>query len=75
MKRPWDPVKLTVLFWHGNKPVVGDELQTRTGRRYLIQKVGAKVLECVVLPKDAPHTEGTVFAWEWGKREKKREVA
>jgi hypothetical protein len=68
MKRAWDQVKLTVLFWEGGKPEAGDELHTRTGRRYLILNASEKKLTCLVLPKDEPMTAGRVFHWEWGKR-------
>lgn len=70
MKRPWDHVKLGVSFWHGDKPVAGDELLTVTGRRYQILEVKPKALVCLVLPKDAP-VEGRVFHWRWNSRQKK----
>jgi len=73
MKRAWDHVKLSVLFWHGDKPVAGDELQTRTGRRYQILEVREKALHCMVLPPDEP-VQGKVFIWEWASRKRKREV-
>lgn len=72
MKRPWDRVKLTVKWWHGTKPVEGDELHTTTGRRYLILSVKPKRFICLVLPKDAQVTEGTVFQWTWARREKRK---
>lgn len=75
MKRAWDQVKLTVLFWEGDKPDAGDELHTRTGRRYLILSATEKKLTCLVLPKDEPLTEGRVFQWEWGKRTKGRQTS
>lgn len=67
MKRAWDQVKLTILGWDGDKPDTGDELRTRTGRRYLILSFVGKRLTCLVLPKDEP-IKGKVFHWEWGKR-------
>jgi hypothetical protein len=74
MKRPWDPVTLTVLWWGAeHQPVGGDELLTRSGRRYLIQSFDGKKIKAVVLPKDAPATEGRVFGWEWGKRNKSKQ--
>jgi hypothetical protein len=72
MKKAWDPVTLTVLFWHAeHQPEGGDELQTATGRRYLVRSFDGKKIEAVVLPKDAPETEGRIFGWQWGSRKKK----
>lgn len=85
MKRAWDPAVLTVLWWHGEEPRVGDVLETSTGRRYLIQrcrlsrpfkergKIRTKIraFETVVLPKGVPLERGEkVFRWEWGKRQR-----
>ena len=39
MKRAWDPAVLTVLWWSGDEPKVGDVLKTSTGRRYWIQRI------------------------------------
>lgn len=71
MKQPWDQVKLTIQFWDGDKPQVGDELLTRTGRRYQILSFVGKRLTCLVLPKDEP-IKGRVFYWEWGRRERRK---
>jgi hypothetical protein len=71
MKAAWDQVKLRVLFWHGDQPVEGDELQTASGRRYLILSCTEKRITALVLPKDEPVT-GRVFRWEWGPRGKGR---
>lgn len=79
MKRAWDQAVLTVLWWHGPDPAVGDVLETSTGRRYLIQrfrlsrpvkgKTKIRAFEIVVLPKDLPLIKGTkVHRWVWGKR-------
>ena len=70
VKAAWDQVRLTVKWWVGVKPEGGDELRTRTGRRYQVLEVQEKALVCLVLPKDAP-VQGKVFVWEWGRREKK----
>lgn len=50
-KAPYDPVKLNVT-WSGEPCQVGDELVTRTGRRYMILKISGKSFYCMVLPKD-----------------------
>jgi hypothetical protein len=66
MKQAWDQVTLRVLWWGAEQqPVGGDELQTATGRRYLIQSFDGKKIKAVVLPKNAPLTEGRMFGWEW----------
>lgn len=70
MKQAWDQVKLRVLFWRGPPAVEGDELHTARGRRYLILSCTEKQITALVLPKDEPLTEGRVFRWEWGKRNK-----
>lgn len=62
---------MNVMFWHGPAPVPGDELKTSTGRRYLIQSYDGKRIKGVVLPKDAPITDGRVFDWVWGSRKTK----
>lgn len=70
MKRPWDRVKLRVLWWDGHRrPVEGDELRTARGRRYLIIAITDKQITALVLPKDEPVT-GHVFRWTWGTRRK-----
>lgn len=71
MKTAWDRVKLRVNFWEGDGPVGGDELRTRTGRRYQIVSVKGRTLDCLVLPVDA-EVQGRVFCWEWGTRNKAR---
>lgn len=80
MKRAWDPATLTVLWWYGTEPSVGDVLETSTGRRYQIMrmrygrpkngKLGPlRAFETVVLPKGASLGRGAkVYRWEWGKR-------
>lgn len=67
MKAAWDRVRFRVSFWHTDAPESGDELVTRTGRRYQILEVRPKALVCLVLPKDAP-VQGRVFGWQWDKR-------
>lgn len=79
MKRAWDKAVLTVLWWHGPDPEIGDVLETSTGRRYLVQRfrlsrpvkgrTKIRAFETVVLPKDDRLPKGTrVFKWQWGKR-------
>jgi hypothetical protein len=59
-----------VLFWHGERPVEGDELRTARGRRYLILMVTETQITALVLPEDEP-IKGRVFRWTWGSRKKK----
>lgn len=54
MKPPWSLVRLRVSSWDGDIPVAGDELVTRTGRRYQNLEVKPKASICFVLPHDAP---------------------
>lgn len=55
-----------------NGPEVGDVLETRTGRRYLIvdrRKVGRRAsYSCLVMHPDDPYPDGVRFTWEWAKR-------
>jgi len=68
---PGATVKLTVEF--GQAPAVGTELQTPSGRRYLVAKVGGrKTLHCVVLGPDSPPGD-PVWCWTWTARNKRRE--
>ncbi len=67
MKAAWDRVKLRFDYWEGDGPVGGDELRTRTGRRYQIVSVNRRTLDCLVLPADA-EVQGRVFRWEWRTR-------
>lgn len=73
MKKPWDQVKLRVLWWRHGMPEAGDELHTATGRRYLILSCSETQIKALVLPKDAAPTEGKVWCWEWGKRKNQKE--
>jgi hypothetical protein len=58
---------------HGTAPEVGTELQTPSGRRYLLTRVGGrKTLHCVVLGPNTP-VQGPVCSWEWTARNKRRE--
>lgn len=74
MKKPGDPCKLTCLWWHGPKPEAGDTLRTKTGRQYQILEIRGRVLQCVVLEKDAVPT-GTVHPWTWANRNATRSGA
>jgi hypothetical protein len=71
MKKPWDQVKLRVLWWRDGLPQPEDELHTATGRRYLILNCTEKQVVALVLPKDEPPTKGRVWRWEWGNRSKR----
>lgn len=73
MKKPWDQVKLRVLWWRGDMPEPNDELHTATGRRYLILMCTEKQISALVLPNDAAPTKGKVWCWEWGKRANQKE--
>lgn len=71
MKRPWDQVKLRVLWHTGAVPVEGDELRTVRGRRYLILSITEKQITALVLPKDEPEPAPShLFLWTWGARKK-----
>ncbi len=74
MKRPWDRVKLRVLWHEGEWPGAGDELRTARGRRYLVLDCTEKQITALVLPQDEPVT-GKVFRWTWGKRFKQTGAA
>lgn len=70
-------VRLSVHFWDGPAPVLGDVLETSRGRRYLIIEIKHKrdgalsTLRCIVLPPDADVT-GTVFEWRWMDRSRRK---
>lgn len=69
-KRAYDPVKLNVT-WNGDEPCQkGDELVTRTGRRYLVLDMCGKSFHCMVLPDDSPAAERQ-WVLTWNKRRKK----
>lgn len=86
MKRAWDPAVLTVLWWKGPDPEVGDVLETSTGRRYLIQRfqlskpfmengrirTKVRAFETVVLPKGELVEGAKVHRWQWANRNTKR---
>lgn len=62
----------------GGGPEPGDVLETRTGRRYLIDRISpgsgrSRRLSCVVMAPDDPQPEGAVrFTWSWAPRPKAR---
>lgn len=75
MKAAWDPVKLRVDGWCALQPVCGDEIRTRTGRRYRILEThyrGERLarVDCIVLPMDAD-VQGVIFEWRWTPRRKR----
>ena len=83
MKRAWDLAVLSVLWWGGPDPSIGDVLQTSTGRRYQITRfrlsrpvrgvTTIRAFETVVLPKDAKlEPWQKVHGWQWGKRSRRR---
>lgn len=69
-KAPYDPVTLRVT-WNGTDPCsVGDELVTRTGRRYLVLRMSGKRFDCMVLPHDSP-VEGLQWNLTWNKSKRR----
>lgn len=70
MKRPGEPTTLTLLWWHGEPPVPGDVLKTKTGRRYLILEQKGRRQMCVVMRPEERST-GLTFDFEWAKRERR----
>ena len=69
MKAAWDHVTFRVSPTDPGAPAPepGDEMRTRTGRRYQILKITPKTVSCLVLPKDA-EVQGKVWIWEWNRR-------
>jgi hypothetical protein len=69
LKAPYDNVTLRVT-WHGLDPCeIGDELVTRTGRRYQVLAISGKRFQCMVLPKDAS-VQSNQWALTWNSRKK-----
>lgn len=69
-KSAYDPVTLRVT-WNGEEPcLVGDELVTRTGRRYMVLQMTGKTFRCMVLPAGSP-ISGRQWCLTWNKRERK----
>ena len=71
-RRVGEQVRLRRLWWDGPEPTAGDELRTRSGRRYLVCEVRGKTIVCRVLPLDAEQLAGRVWHWEWANRTRKR---
>jgi hypothetical protein len=71
VKAPWDRVTFRLSKTQQDpdlpRPEPGDEMRTRTGRRYQILKITPKSVTCLVLPKDAV-VQGKVWRWEWNSR-------
>ena len=66
-KAPYDHVKLRVT-WNGSEPCqVGDELVTRTGRRYQVMEMRGKQFDCMVLPHDTS-VQSTQWILTWNRR-------
>ena len=66
-KAPYDHVKLRVT-WHGSGPCqVGDELVTRTGRRYQVLTMKGKQFGCIVLPP-AASVQSKQWCLTWNSR-------
>jgi hypothetical protein len=59
------------VTWNGAEPCeLGDELITRTGRRYLVLGIKGKQFSCMVLPPDAK-VESSQWLLTWNSRSKK----
>lgn len=69
-KAAYDPVTLRVT-WNGKEPCqAGDELVTRTGRRYMVLATAGKTFRCMVLPADSP-VSGRQWNLTWNTRQRK----
>jgi hypothetical protein len=73
MRSAWDRVKFRVNRTDPEAPLPepGDEMRTRTGRRYQILKITPKSVTCLVLPRDA-EVQGKVWIWEWNSGGRRR---
>lgn len=69
-KQPYDPVKIRLVEWQGEKPDVGDELVTKTGRRYQILRINGKTHHCIILPADA-EVQGKQHGLYWIPRKRR----
>lgn len=72
--------RMRVLFWHGDDPEPGDELETPTGRRYRIESVRRRrrdgqigSLQCTVVGNVLSLHERPrrVFRWTWSSRRRR----
>ena len=81
MKQPGEEAAITYA-WKGDladRPRVGDVLQTKTGRRYLILDArggcsgGAMKLKCLIMDPDDSLPEGArVYPLHWNARKRRR---
>lgn len=66
-KAPYEHVTLRVT-WEGDDPCeIGDELVTRTGRRYQVMEISGKRFGCMVLPADAS-VQSKQWCLTWNRR-------
>lgn len=72
--------RMRVLFWNGDDPEPGDELETATGRRYRIDSVRRRrrdgqigTLDCTVVGNVLSLHERPrrVFRWTWSSRRRR----
>lgn len=69
MKRIGETVKLRYSHWTGPLPEPGDVLTTSTGRRYQINGVSGRMLDCVVMrPGAKVADDARQFNWVWGPK-------
>lgn len=79
MKATGESVRLSIRFWDGAWPEVGDILRTGTGRLYGVDQVRTDryckrivLLVCTVLPPDAAIAGARVFPLVWTRRERRK---
>lgn len=73
-KAPGEVVKLRVA--QGDVPPQGCYLVLATGRRYRVQAVRGRQIDCVVLhPDEMLELGAEVWHWEWASRQERREAA
>lgn len=58
---------VSLSVWCGDMPPFGCELQTSTGRRYLVVGFSGRTLRCLVMRPDDPPGD-PIRSWTWGSR-------
>ncbi len=71
MRKAYDMVVLRVTWGDHDPCEVGDELVTRTGRRYQIMAIKGKRHDCMVLPLEAD-VQSKQWTLTWNKRNKRK---
>jgi uncharacterized protein (UPF0179 family) len=75
MKALYQTVTITLYDWKSQCPIVGDALQTSTGRTYEITEIRGKRHICRVIPHDAELRLGaTVHLFCWVPRKPKAQA-